>query len=256
MVTRPVVPRGTPRPSARLTTLAPCFNNAVRPSLAMPTKASDEDWQTPAMTTGDHPLARPGPPRLILASASPARLQLLRQVGIEPEQIVSDVDETAVGPAAVLAAEVARRKAEAVAAGISGVALVLGCDSVLAHGSEVLGKPASAAQAIERWSALRGTTGYLHTGHCLVSVVDGQVAQILEAGAATAVRFGTPTDAEIAAYVATGEPVRVAGAFTLDGRGGAFIDGIDGCPSNVIGLSLPVLYRLLGQLGHSVSDWW
>lgn len=103
---------------------------------------------------------------------------------------------------------------------------------------------------------MRGTTGHLHTGHCLVSVQDGQIGRVVEAGAATAVRFGVPTDVEIDAYVASGEPLRVAGAFTLDGLSSAFIDGIDGCPSNVVGLSLPTLGRLLAELGLSVSDWW
>jgi len=192
----------------------------------------------------------------VLASASPARLRLLHQVGIQPDRVVSGIDESADGPAAGVAADLARRKALAIAERTGGEALVLGCDSLLEHDSRILGKPRSASDALERWQELRGTVGHLHTGHCLVSVEGGRVARVVEAGGSTAVRFGTPSDAEIAAYVATGEPFHVAGAFTIDGLGGALIDGIDGCHSNVIGLSLPILRRLLGKLGLSVADWW
>lgn len=197
-----------------------------------------------------------GPVRFILASASPARLHLLHQVGIHADRVVSGVDEACEGPAGEVAARLARRKARAVAERTEGEAVVLGCDSLLEHSGRVLGKPPSADDAEERWHELRGTTGRLHTGHCLISVTNDQPVRTVEAAAVTTVRFGWPDDAEVAAYVATGEPQQVAGAFTIDGLGGGFIDGIDGCHSNVIGLSLPVLRRLLDQLGLSICDWW
>jgi septum formation protein len=192
---------------------------------------------------------------LVLASASPARLRLLRDAGLDPAVVVSGVDEDAVeaaGPVA-LVRELAVRKAQAVADGLSGKELVIGCDSMLELDGEALGKPADAAEAVARWHRMRGRSGRLLTGHCVVDVASGRRVDDV---AATLVRFGTPTDAEVEAYVATGEPLRVAGAFTLDGRSAPFLDGIDGDAGNVIGLSLPLLRRLLRELGVEVTDLW
>ncbi|WFE96325.1 Maf family protein [Micromonospora sp. WMMD987] len=199
------------------------------------------------------------PLRLVLASQSPARRKLLHAAGIEPDVLVSGVDESQVvaDRAEDLCLELARMKAQTVADRLrpmpDGRTLVLGCDSVLAFGGEILGKPADAADATRRWEQMRGRTGVLHTGHCLVDVVH---ESRVEAVASTVVRFADVTDEEIAAYVATGEPLAVAGAFTIDGLGGAFLDGIEGDPGTVIGLSLPLLRRLLRDLGLSITDLW
>jgi len=131
--------------------------------------------------------------------------------------------------------------------------LVLGCDSVLELGGQALGKPADAEEATARWSAMRGRSGVLHTGHCLRDLSSGHVAA---ATASTTVHFADLTDAEIAAYVATGEPLNVAGAFTVDGLGGAFVTGIEGDHHNVVGLSLPLLRELVAELGHVWTDLW
>ncbi|MER7044265.1 MULTISPECIES: Maf family protein [Streptomyces] len=194
--------------------------------------------------------------RLVLASASPARLRLLQAAGFAPEVIVSGVDEEALS--APTPAELALVLAEAKAAVVAALpeaadALVIGCDSVLELDGEALGKPADAEEATARWKAMRGRSGVLRTGHCVTDTATGRVAS---ATASTTVRFGEPTDAEIAAYVASGEPLHVAGAFTLDGRSAPFIDGIDGDPGNVIGLSQPLLRVLLAELGYSVTDLW
>ncbi|MET4648091.1 Maf family nucleotide pyrophosphatase [Streptomyces sp. NBC_01724] len=194
--------------------------------------------------------------RLVLASASPARLSLLRQAGFAPEAIVSGVDEDALSAPtpAELALVLAEAKAATVAArpAVAG-ALVIGCDSVLELDGEALGKPADSEEATARWKSMRGRAGILQTGH---SVIDTATGRTVSATASTVVRFGEPTDAEIAAYVASGEPLHVAGAFTLDGRSAPFVDSIEGDHGNVIGLSLPLLRRLLGELGLSVTDLW
>jgi len=194
--------------------------------------------------------------RLVLASQSPARLNLLRQAGLDPEVIVSGFDEDAVtAPTpAELALALAEAKASVVAARPEAKgALVIGCDSVLDLEGEALGKPADAEEATARWKAMRGRSGTLRTGHCVRDTASGRHAS---GTASTVVRFGEPTDTEIAAYVASGEPLYVAGAFTLDGRSAPFIDGIDGDHGNVIGISLPLIRKLLGQLGVAITDLW
>ncbi|MBO3735771.1 Maf family protein [Glycomyces niveus] len=191
----------------------------------------------------------------VLASQSPARRELLKAAGIEPLVIVSGVDESQVmgEDPAMLASTLAELKATAVLDLVSPGALVLGCDSVLHFGHEILGKPGGPDEATSRWKRMRGRSGTLYTGHCLI---DTEADRKIVRASGTEVHFAEVSDEEIAAYVATGEPLHVAGSFTLDGYGSAFIDRIDGDPGTVIGLSMPLLRNMLGELEIALHQLW
>jgi septum formation protein len=195
-----------------------------------------------------------GIPSFVLASASPARLRLLRGAGIEPIVRPSNFDESQVQLASPqdLVQTLAEGKATAVAAELNG-ALILGCDSVLALGGEIHGKPANAAEAIERWRKMRGQIGQLYTGHVLIDQVQRRTIVRYQM---TEVEFALVSERQIEAYVASGEPLHCAGCFALEGRGGLFIEKINGCHSNVIGLSLPLLRQMLAELNYDVTDFW
>lgn len=190
---------------------------------------------------------------MVLASASASRLRVLRDAGFAPEVIVSGVDEdidTTDTATAVVA--LAERKGTAVSHRCPD-AVVIACDSLLDLHGQALGKPASAADAVKYWRRLSGQEADLCTGHWVKDTRSGRSASDL---ARTTVRFGTPSDAEIEAYVATGEPLHLAGAFSIEGYGAPFVEGIDGDPSNVLGLSLPLLRILLARLDIAITDLW
>jgi septum formation protein len=201
---------------------------------------------------------------LVLASASPARRATLAAAGIEPLVRVSGIDEDAVVTRyGVTAGEdvalvLARAKAEDVAGDVED-ALVVGCDSVLELDGEVFGKPGTPERAAERWRRMRGRAGVLHTGHWVVDTRDsgdGGSGATLGAVSSTTVHFADLGDDEIEAYVATGEPLAVAGAFTVDGLGGAYVTGVEGDHHGVVGISLPLLRELLGEIGVRWHGLW
>ncbi|AEV71079.1 MAF protein [Mycolicibacterium rhodesiae NBB3] len=205
--------------------------------------------------------------RFVLASASSGRRKVLRQAGIDPLVIVSGVDEDAVmatldpsATPAVVTTALAVAKAEAVVgildSDVAADCVVVGCDSMLYNGGELRGKPATADAARLGWRQMAGTSGELYTGHSVIRLQDNAVAWRAADAEVTTVRFGKPSPADLDAYVGSGEPTAVAGGFTLDGLGGWFIDGVDGDPSSVIGIGLPLIRRLLEDNGLSIAALW
>ena len=205
--------------------------------------------------------------RLVLASSSPARLALLRSAGIEPEIVLPDTDEPALAAKArtqnpnlsaqELVGLLAKAKAESVLHEHSTKgALILGGDSALEFQGEILGKPHEPKVALERWAKLSGNVGVLHSGHYLIDNRDPANPVGAQMVSSTKVFFSKLSEQEIADYVATGEPLKVAGAFTIDGLGGAFIDRIEGDSHTVVGLSLKVLRELAAGFGVHYPSFW
>ncbi|MCF8611795.1 Maf-like protein [Gordonia sp. HY285] len=210
---------------------------------------------------------------VVLGSASPARLRVLRDAGLVPQVLVADLDEDAIVaamgdvPPADVVTRLARAKGEAIVSSIRSDGnpsfeaaradgVVLTCDSMLLLDGELSGKPHTPDVAIARWKRMRGTSGHLLTGHCVTRLRDGAVESVVADHRSTDVAFSDVSDETIARYVATGEPLKVAGAFTLDGLGGWLLDGITGDPSSVIGISLPLTRELLARVGVDVTDLW
>jgi septum formation protein len=205
-------------------------------------------------------------PQFVLASASPARRRLLQIAGVEPLVQVSHFDESSVQSADpnLLVRTLSLHKADAVATqllatGISAPTVVLGCDSILAIAGEIHGKPETQEVAIARWQQMRGQIGDLYTGHTLIELGRGAqqaATRTLTRCQITRVYFATVSDRQIAAYVATGEPLYCAGCFALEGKGSFFVEKIEGCHSNVIGLSMPLLRQMMGEFGYDITDFW
>ncbi len=202
----------------------------------------------------------------ILASASPARRAVLTAAGVVPEVRVANLNEDKLiagmagsEPEAIVT-ELAVAKAKAVIrtldAALTADSVVVACDSMLRLGKSLLGKPVTVDRARLYWDQMAGRTGTLLTGHAAVRLVDGTAVSTAEGCESTQIRFGRPSEPELEAYLATGEPLQVAGACTIDGLGGWFVDGVDGDPSSVIGISLPLTRRLLDRVGLRVTDLW
>lgn len=204
--------------------------------------------------------------RVVLGSASTGRLRVLRSAGIEPLVTVSAVDEDAVmaehdgDPPADMVRLLAVAKAEDVAtnlpSGVSADCVVIGCDSMLLLEDLLCGKPGNIDAARAQWQSMAGHSGELLTGHAVLRVIGGNVVHKHSETSSTTVYFGTPTTSDLDAYIASAEPLGVAGAFTLDGLGGWFVDRIEGDPSTVIGLSLPLTRTLLARAGISIAQLW
>jgi septum formation protein len=201
----------------------------------------------------------------VLASASPARLSVLRAAGVRPQVVVSMIDEDAVvaglsnpDPDEVVVALAAAKAADVTArvGSTHADSVVVGCDSMLLFEGELIGKPRTAERARERWQRMAGRSGELLTGHAVTRLAGGHRTATAEGVTSTTVRFATPTPEELEAYLRTGEPLGVAGGFTLEGYGGWFVEGVDGDPSSVLGIGLPLTRRLLADVGVSVLDVW
>jgi septum formation protein len=205
--------------------------------------------------------------RLVLGSASPGRLKVLRQAGIEPLVVASGVDEDAViaalgsntSPGDVVRI-LAQAKADQVAAAldrtVAADCVVIACDSMLYIDGQLCGKPGSVADARQQWESMAGRAGQLYTGHCIIRLLDHEIIHSDTEASITTVHFGIPSRDDLEAYLASGESLRVAGGFTLDGLGGWFIDGVDGDPSAVVGIGLPHTRALLRGAGLSIAALW
>jgi septum formation protein len=208
--------------------------------------------------------------RMVLGSASPGRLKVLRQAGIDPLVVVSGVDEDLIAerlgpdaPPGEVVSALARAKAEQVAGALDSLdstvatdCVVIGCDSMLHIDGRLCGKPSTVADARRQWQSMAGRAGQLYTGHCLIALLDHEIVHTGTETSITTVHFGTPSPDDLEAYLASGESLRVAGGFTLDGLGGWFIDGVDGDPSAVVGIGLPLTRALLRGAGLSIAALW
>ena len=205
--------------------------------------------------------------RLVLGSASAGRLKVLRQAGVDPLVVVSGVDEDRImadlGPATppddvvcALATAKVQQVTTALDPDLRADCVVIGCDSMLYLDGRLCGKPQSVAAARQLWQAMSGRAGELHTGHCVIRLLDNEIVHTAAQTVVTTVHFGTPSPDDLEAYLASGESLQVAGGFTIDGLGGWFIDGVDGDPSAVVGIGLPLTRLLLRRAGVSIAALW